>query len=151
KLSGIHVRVLVEPVSVPTGRAQAYETARRKLLADLGIVVQEVKSLPLRGYFFDPMDDNHANAVLYLNRSNPYLPLAVYYGGVHNVDVVKLSYDKLSTLANFGIEDSRQPKLVPYNDSELRNDLKKRVPQYYKADISNEEVVIGDNSYLSVR
>ena len=75
---GIQVRALLQPVSGDTAGA-AKEYQRRSIMAGLGIQIQEASTLPVQGFFLDPVINSTACGIVYVSGRSDYEPFARFY------------------------------------------------------------------------
>jgi hypothetical protein len=75
---GVRVTALLQPVGGDTPQASK-ENQRRGIMSGMGIEVRESDTLPVHGFFLDPVDNASACGVVYVTGRSDYDPYARFY------------------------------------------------------------------------
>lgn len=145
RMRGVVVKVLLLPISGDL-REKKKETWRRKNLAGIGAVVEEVVQIPMRAFVFNRPGDTSGSALVLATGEASHGPAATLYHGPRHQEVICLVRERLESA--FPLKDAVHVDFVPtldtFPEDKLCKYLKVGVPQYSHANvkISVEEVTI---------
>lgn len=135
KLKGCHISTVLEPIR-GNDIDRSRENYRRKLLAELGIPILQVDSLPIQGYFFNPERVDGAAAIIYSPKTHDYSSVGVTYRGRDQYSVIKAASDLAVRGLSIPSKDDFAPSIVRLNETDIIDTLKVNVSQYRGARVS---------------
>jgi hypothetical protein len=148
RLKGAMVRVFTAPLSSSTSAARA-ETARRKLLEDLGCEVRESSEATISGFFRRTQYWDESVAIVVSEQLGSSVPLATKYEGVSDAGAVQALHQMLPPPADSSSKAGAfKPSLIAQDAAEVLDLLKKGVPQYRAAKVTMSETTLATNSLL---
>ena len=150
RLNGVRVLAYAPRVSAPPLVARG-EIARRKLLADLGVVFQEIDQAGPSGFFLRSAYPDDNIAIVVNERSREGSNFARRYQGTADAPAVEALLAALPMASTDKANVDFVPKLVPQDPMEVVTLLRKGVKQYYggTVDISVTTVATKDLLLMS--
>lgn len=129
RLSNIPILVRTNPISGKTKNVRQ-EKARRKLLNNLGIRVDEVQELKKVGFFRNAEYEDDSCVIVCNENPGSYTPFALKYDGASHCQAVIALMEGTDWLKHERKDIEHVPELSPYDPSKVIDTLRKGVHQY---------------------
>lgn len=141
--NGVRVRMITTP---PSGNEREFlrEQTRRRNMAELGVEIIEHERIQMRAYLFSRGDASADSAVVGAYNKTDGGPIATQYTGRRHQQILRVLWDSIVSGLPQTDPEPFVPQLVPMDDDQLLQMLKKGVTQYGDSGVilSMEDVLV---------